>query len=667
MTRQRRVCNVDGRHLQKMIMLDQHHQQWRPSNMNPALRKLANRLCTAAASALLASTSTVASAQGDYPNRPLTLVVGFAPGGPNDILGRHLAKALAQRLGQPVQVFNQAGGSGNPASAAVARAAPDGYTLLLIGPANAINVSLYPKQPFDIRHDIVPVAGITREALVMVVHPSVPARSAAEFIAQANSGARLVMASTGNGSSPHVSGLLFNRMAGIELPIVHFNGGGPALADMVAGGKTQMMFEPISAAIEPVRAGKLRALGVSTAHVSPALPGVPAIAATLPGFEASAVTGIGVPKGTPQAIVERLNREVNAIMADPQLRTFFTDSGGEPLAGSPAEFAKLVFGEIDKWAAVIQAAGVKADDSVPAPSYPQKEITLIVPFPTGGVTDINARILATHLSRLWRQPVTVLNMPGAGGTTGTLYLLAAPKDGYTMMMNATGQATQNPAIDSKLPYQWDEPTLVARTSVSPLVFVVKGDSRWNSLQQLLDDVRKEPAAYKYGTSGPGGVGSIAISLLFGANGVDPRQLGRVTLQGGAPLLDAVITGKTDFAAQYLAEMGPLLQSRQLKALAVSTPTRVKQLPDTPTAKQAGSDSFALIGWNGIAGPADLPADIVAKWNAAIRTLAADAEFVKETEASGAAVAYLGTKDFKDALRQEYETAVVQVQKLGLRR
>jgi tripartite-type tricarboxylate transporter receptor subunit TctC len=636
-------------------------------------------LWTVALGAVLAGLPCVTNAQADYPNRPLTLVVGFAPGGPNDILGRQLAASLTQRLGQPVGVVNQAGGSGNPASAAVARAAPDGYTLLLIGPANAINASLNPHPSFDFRRDIVPVAGITREALVMVVHPSLPVRSVAEFIDHAQRGAALTMASTGQGSAPHVTGLLFNRSAGIELPIVHFGGGGPALADMVSGGKTQMMFEPMSAAIAPVRSGQLRALGVSTLHASSVLPSVPTIAATLPGFEASAVTGIGVPRGTPQAVVDRLNREVNAVLADPASRPLFTDGGGEPLGGGPSEFGQLVFGEIDKWAAVIQAAGIKANAGVPAaadaaprpqpapPHYPHKAVQLIVPFPTGGVTDINARILAQHLSRLWGQPVTVVNRLGGGGTTGTLEVLAAPKDGYTMMMNATGQATQNPAIDSQLPYRWDEPTLVARTSLSPLVFVVKGDSRWSTLQQMLDDVRKNPAAYKYGTSGPGGVGSIAISLLFGANGVDPRQLGRVTLQGGAPLLDAVITGKTDFAAQYLAEMGPLLHSKQLKALAVSTPERVKQLPDTPTAKQAGSDSFTLIGWNGIAGPADLPANIVAQWDQAIRSLANDAAFVQDTEASGAEVAYLGPKEFKAALRKEYEAAVVQVEKLGLRR
>jgi putative tricarboxylic transport membrane protein len=236
-----------------------------------------------------------------------------------------------------------------------------------------------------------------------------------------------------------------------------------------------------------------------------------------------------------------------------------------------------------------------------------------------------------------------------------------------MMMSATGQGTQNPAIDSKLPYKWDEPTLVARTSVSPLVFVVKGDSPWSSLRQVVDDVKKDPSKYKYGTSGPGGVGSIALSLLFGSNGIDVQALGRVTLQGGAGLLDAVVTGRTDFAAQYLAEMGPLLASNKLKPLAVSTPARVKQLPSTPTSQEAGFDTFTLIGWNGIVGPSQLPNDIVVRWNEAIKALAADPAFVAETEALGAEVAYLDPVQFKSALKAEYETAVKQVEKLGLRK
>ncbi len=302
-----------------------------------------------------------------------------------------------------------------------------------------------------------------------------------------------------------------------------------------------------------------------------------------------------------------------------------------------------------------------------AQSFPSKEIKLVVPFPTAGVTDLNARILAKHLTKHWGQPVSVTNMPGGGGTKGTMFVLGSAKDGYTMMMSATGQGTQNPAIDSKLPYKWDEPTLVARTSISPLVFVVKGDSPWNSLRDVVDDVKKDPAKFKYGTSGPGGVGSIALSLLFGSSGIDVQKLGRVELQGGAPLLDAVATGATHIAAQYLAEMGPQLESKKLKALAVSTATRVKQLPNTPTSLEAGFDTFTLIGWNGIAGPSQLPADIVAKWNDAIKALTADRAFVAETEASGAEVVYLDPERFKATLKAEYETAVQQVTKLGLRK
>ena len=315
----------------------------------------------------------------------------------------------------------------------------------------------------------------------------------------------------------------------------------------------------------------------------------------------------------------------------------------------------------------IAASAVFAAPAMAQDAYPNRAIKLIVPFPTAGVTDLNARILVKHLSKLWGQPVTVENMPGAGGTKGTMFVLAAPKDGYTMMMSATGQGTQNPAIDSKLPYKWDEPTLVARTSVSPLVFVVKGDSPWTTLRQAVDDVKGDVANYRYGTSGPGGVGSIALSLLLGGAGVDVQKIGRVELQGGAPLLDAVATGKTHFAAQYLAEMGPDLASGKLKPLAVSTAQRVKQLPNVPTGKEAGFDSFSLIGWNGIVGPADLPKPIVAKWEDGLKRLAADRAFVEETEASGAEVSFLPSGPFREAMRVEYEAAVEQVQKLGLRR
>jgi tripartite-type tricarboxylate transporter receptor subunit TctC len=291
-----------------------------------------------------------------YPSRPIRLVVGFPAGGPNDILGRLIAEWLSSRLGQPVAVENQAGGSGNLATAAVVRAAPDGYTLLLAGPANAISASLPDKLDFVFLRDIAPVAGITREPLVLLVHPSVPANSVAELIAHAKADpAKVRMASTGAWSSPHVSGELFKMLTGIAVETVHYAGGGPALKELAAG-NVQMMFEPMSAAIGPVRAGKLRALAVSTATRSGALPDIPTVAETVPGYEASAATGIGAPRGTPADIVERLNREINAAFADPAMKAKLADTGGMPLPGTPAEFGKVLADETEKWGKVVRFA-----------------------------------------------------------------------------------------------------------------------------------------------------------------------------------------------------------------------------------------------------------------------------------------------------------------------
>jgi tripartite-type tricarboxylate transporter receptor subunit TctC len=295
-----------------------------------------------------------------YPSRPIRLVVGFPAGGPNDILGRLIAEWLSSRLGQPVEVENQAGSSGNIATASVVRAAPDGHTLLLCGPANAISASLPDKLDFVFLRDIAPVAGITREPLVLLVHPSVPANSVAELIAHAKAEpAKVRMASTGAWSSPHVSGELFKMLTGIAVETVHYAGGGPALKELAAG-NAQMMFEPMSAAIGPVRAGRLRALAVSTATRSAALPDIPTVADTVPGYEASAATGIGAPRGTPAEVIERLNREINAAFADAAMKAKLADTGGMPLPGTPAEFAKVLADETEKWGKVVRfASGAK--------------------------------------------------------------------------------------------------------------------------------------------------------------------------------------------------------------------------------------------------------------------------------------------------------------------
>jgi tripartite-type tricarboxylate transporter receptor subunit TctC len=238
----------------------------------------------------------------------------------------------------------------------VVRAAPDGHTLLLCGPANAISASLPDKLDFVFLRDIAPVGGITREPLVLLVHPAVPAKSVAELIAHAKADpAKVRMASTGAWSSPHVTGELFKMLTGIAVETVHYAGGGPALRELAAG-NAQMMFEPMSAAIGPVRAGKLRALGVTTAARSAALPDVPTVADTVPGYEASAATGIGAPRGTPAEIVERLNREINAAFADIAMMARLADTGGMPLPGTPAEFAKMLADETEKWGKVVRFA-----------------------------------------------------------------------------------------------------------------------------------------------------------------------------------------------------------------------------------------------------------------------------------------------------------------------
>jgi len=308
--------------------------------------------------ALLSTRSRTVGAQ-TYPVRLVRLIVGFPAGGPNDTLARLMGQWLSGRLGAPFVVENRPGGSGNIATAAVARAPPDGYTLLLVGPANAINASIHASFDIDFMRDIAPVVGITREPLVMMVHPSVPACTVAEFMdyAKANAGT-VKMASTGWGSSPHLCGELFKMMTGIDLAVVQYAGGGPALGELI-GGKAQVMFEPMSAAIDSIRAGQLRALAVTTALRSRALPEVPTMGESVPGYEASAVTGIGAPKKTSAEIVETLNREINAAFADPQMKARLAATGGTPLAGSPAEFGKVMAQEVEKWAKVVKLSGAK--------------------------------------------------------------------------------------------------------------------------------------------------------------------------------------------------------------------------------------------------------------------------------------------------------------------
>ena len=296
-----------------------------------------------------------------YPARPMRLIIGYPPGGSADITARLLGQWLSERLGQPFVIESRPGAGTNIATETVVNAPPDGYTLLLVAPANAINATLYEKLNHNFMRDIAPVAGLIRFPNVIVVNPSVPAKTVPEFIAyaKANPG-KLNMASSGAGSTIHVSGELFKMMTGINMVHVPYRGGAPALTDLISG-QVQVMFDNVPTSIEFIRAGKLRPLAVTTAARSNVLPDLPTVADFVPGYEASAWYGVGVPKGTPEAIIGKLNKETNAILADPKARARFDELGASLIAGSPAEFGQLVADETEKWAKVVKFSGARPD------------------------------------------------------------------------------------------------------------------------------------------------------------------------------------------------------------------------------------------------------------------------------------------------------------------
>jgi tripartite-type tricarboxylate transporter receptor subunit TctC len=319
-----------------------------------------NFLHLAAGAAGLPVVSRVARAQA-YPSRPVRVIVGFTAGSASDIVARLMGQWLSERLGQPFVIDNRPGASSNIATEAVVRSPADGYTLLLVNSSNAINATLYDKLSFVFLRDIVPVAGILRAPLFLVVHPSFPAKTVPEFIAfaKANPG-KVTMASPGNGSSPHVSGELFKMMAAIDMTHVPYRGGGQAMTDLIAG-QVQVSFIGLTVAIEHIRSGKLRALAVAAATRSDVLPDIPTVSDFVPGYEASAFWGVGGPRNTPAEIIDKLNNEINAALADPQLKARFADLGGTVIAGSPADFGKFVGDETEKWAKVIKFANIKPE------------------------------------------------------------------------------------------------------------------------------------------------------------------------------------------------------------------------------------------------------------------------------------------------------------------
>jgi tripartite-type tricarboxylate transporter receptor subunit TctC len=325
------------------------------------MNRLRRRFLQLAAGAVaLPAVSRLAAAQA-YPSRPVRWVVGFAAGGPAEILARLIGQWLSERLGQPFIIENRPGAGSNIATEAVVRSPADGYTLLLVTTANAVNATLYDKLNYVFTRDMAPVAGLIHVPVVVEVNPSLPVSSIPELIAHAKAHPHtLNMGSAGNGTVQHIAGELFKMMAGVDIVHVPYRGQAPALMDLI-GGQVQVMFDSMPASIEYVRAGKVRALAVATAGRSAALPDVPIVADFVPGFEASAWYGVAAPKGTPGEIVDKLNAEINAAFADPKIKARLIELGGMLLAGSAADFGKLIADETEKWGKVVRFSGAKPE------------------------------------------------------------------------------------------------------------------------------------------------------------------------------------------------------------------------------------------------------------------------------------------------------------------
>jgi tripartite-type tricarboxylate transporter receptor subunit TctC len=308
---------------------------------------------------LSAATSMGSASAADYPTRPVKWVVGYPPGGATDIIARLIGQRLSERLGQQFVIENKPGAGNNIATESVINAEPDGYTVLLVNPANYINATLYANLKFNVVRDLAPVAAFNRVPNVMTVNNNVPAKTVAEFIAyvKANPG-KVNLASSGNGTSVHLSGEMFMAMSGAKMQHVPYRGAAPAITDLL-GGQVQVIFDNMPSILQHVRAGSARALAVTSTAKSPLLPDVPTLAETVPGYEATALFGMGAPKNTPKEVIAKLNKEINEILAEPAIKARLTDLGGEPLIGPPEAFGKMIAAETDKWKKVIEDAKVE--------------------------------------------------------------------------------------------------------------------------------------------------------------------------------------------------------------------------------------------------------------------------------------------------------------------
>jgi len=309
---------------------------------------------------------------------------------------------------------------------------------------------------------------------------------------------------------------------------------------------------------------------------------------------------------------------------------------------------------------------LSAPSAQSASSYPTKPITLICPFSAGGASDLVGRAVADYLTKKWGQPVSVVIKTGAGGTTGTVAGLQSPPDGYTLFLAGNSNGTINPALEKNLPYKWDQATMVARVATNTMVLIVKADSKWKTVKELVDDIAKNPKNFKLGTGSPAGPSTFCCAQILGGAGIDITLPSRVVFQGGAPVVTAVAGGHVDFASQSISEILPLLEAGKIRGLAVTSPERAKQLPNIPTGKEVGYPGFRWLGYSAIQGPPKMPEAVVRQWADAIREAMRDPEFQKKMDDVGATPSFLGPEEFKSFLQSDYTEAVQVLEKLGIR-
>lgn len=288
--------------------------------------------------------------------------------------------------------------------------------------------------------------------------------------------------------------------------------------------------------------------------------------------------------------------------------------------------------------------------------YPMKPVDMLVAFSPGGATDRVARSVADKVSEIWEEPVEVINKEGGSGTVGTVEAIQSKPDGYTVLMSVTSAGLTNPAIKSDLPYKWDDFTFISRINTSPLVVIVKADSKWETLEELVEDVKKDPTDFSYGTSGPGGPSTFGTAQIMEQAGIDLTKLTQVVLGGGSETVTAVAGGQVDFAAQNLSEVIEMIKGEKLRGLAISNDERAKVLPDVPTAQEAGFEEFSFRGWNGVVGPPNIPEEVVERWNEVVKTAMEDQEFTENLESQGLIPAYQGPEDFEAFLEDSFDTA-----------